>query len=79
MLTLYYLSNCPFCTKVLDHLKKMNKTVAMKDIDLPGIREELREIGGKSQVPCLVIDGNAMYESAAIMQWMSNHPTHLEG
>jgi glutaredoxin len=35
----------------------------------PRIRQELINIGGKPQVPCLVIDGKAIYESDDIIQW----------
>lgn len=33
------------------------------------IRQELIDIGGKPQVPCLVIDDKAIYESDDIIQW----------
>ena len=36
-------------------------------------RQELLEIGGKTQVPCLVIDGKAIYESDNILQWMKEN------
>lgn len=36
----------------------------------PNNRQELLKIGGKTQVPCLVIDGTALYESDDIIQWL---------
>lgn len=39
----------------------------------PENRQELLNIGGKGQVPCLVIDGKAMYESDDIIDWMKNN------
>ncbi len=40
----------------------------------PVYRDELIKIGGKPQVPCLVIDGKALYESSDIIEWLKkNH------
>ena len=36
----------------------------------PGVRDELIAIGGKGQVPCLVIDGQPLYESDDIIQYL---------
>ena len=36
-------------------------------------RIELIAIGGKSQTPCLVINGKAMYESDDIIDWLKNN------
>jgi glutaredoxin len=61
---------CPYCQKVRDYLAKENITVPMKDIyENPANRDELIKIGGKAQVPCLVIDGKALYESSDIIEW----------
>ena len=38
-----------------------------------GARDALIEIGGKGQVPCLVIDGKPLYESADIVRWLEEH------
>ena len=35
--------------------------------------EELIKIGGKPQVPCLVIDGKALYESLDIIEWFKRN------
>lgn len=49
-------------------------SVPMKDThEHPAFREELIKIGGKSQVPCLVIDGKALYESNDIIEWLSKN------
>ena len=69
-LTLYYKSTCPYCQKVFNFLKQDNITVPLKDRDAsPQNRQELINIGGKPQVPCLLIDGKALYESDEIIQW----------
>jgi len=49
-------------------------TIPMKDTQVnPGNRDELIKIGGKGQVPCLVIDGKALYESNDIIDWMKKN------
>lgn len=39
---------------------------------------ELVRIGGKRQIPCLVIDGEALYESKEIMNWLQEHKEELK-
>lgn len=69
-LTLYHFMGCPYCQRVRDFLKKEKISVTMKDThENPAFSDELIKIGGKSQVPCLVIDGRALYESADIIEW----------
>ncbi len=78
-LLLYYNPWCPYCQKVLDYLNQIHKTVPMKNLqsDLK-YKEELKKIGGKTQVPCLIINGKAMYESADIIRWLSQNKSTLD-
>ncbi|MEI7998977.1 MAG: glutathione S-transferase N-terminal domain-containing protein [Candidatus Omnitrophota bacterium] len=73
-LTLYHFVGCPYCQRVSDFLSKEGITVPSKDIlkDLD-FRDELINIGGKAQVPCLVIDGKALYESLDIIEWFKKN------
>ena len=48
-------------------------TIPMKNTWDKSNREELITIGGMSQVPCLVIDGKAMYESDDIIAWLGKN------
>ena len=65
---------CPYCGKVRNFLKSKNISIAMKNTrENPAHLEELVKIGGKPQVPCLVIDGRALYESDEIIEWLSEH------
>ena len=65
---------CPYCQKVLHFMEKKNISVGLKDISKnPEVREELMTLGGKTQVPCLSIDGKAMYESDDIIQWLGDN------
>jgi len=73
-LTLYHFMACPYCQRVRDFLAKENITVPMKDThENPAYRDELIKIGGKPQVPCLVIDGKALYESLDIIEWFKKN------
>jgi glutaredoxin 3 len=78
MLVLYYSPNCPYSTKVLRYLSSIHKTVPMKNVLLdPSSKAELLKQGGKSQVPCLMINGQALYESDEIIRWLSTHKEFL--
>ena len=39
----------------------------------PLFQDELVQLGGKSQVPCLFIDGKPLYESGDIIDWLQNN------
>lgn len=55
-------------------LERLKLEIPMRDIRAEeGARDELIEIGGKGQVPCLVIDGKPMYESADIVSWLEEN------
>jgi glutaredoxin len=70
-LTLYHFPSCPYCRVVLDCLNRLDLEIPMRDIrSEPGARDELLDIGGKAQVPCLVIDGKPLYESDDIVRWL---------
>ena len=63
--------SCPYCKRVRDYLNKEGISIPMKDtMENPANRAELIAIGGKPQVPCLVIDGKALYESLDIIDWV---------
>lgn len=69
-LTLYYKPTCPYCQKVLAYMQEQDIACEMRDTLQPGVRDELIEVGGKGQVPCLVIDGQPMYESDDIIAYL---------
>ncbi|MDY6968109.1 MAG: glutaredoxin [Spirochaetota bacterium] len=70
-ITLYHKWQCPYCTKVRDFMKQKGIEITLKDItEDSAIADELISIGGKRQVPCLVIDKKPMYESDDIIAWL---------
>lgn len=58
-LILYYFEECPYCQKVLDYIKKNEVEVTLRNTRKDHeARRELEMIGGKYQVPCLLINGS---------------------
>lgn len=70
-LTLYVLPHCPYCHKVERYIDENHiQGIDKKNIENPTYKEELISIGGKKQVPCLVHDNQALYESNDIIEWL---------
>jgi hypothetical protein len=71
---LYFKPDCPFCLKVLNYFKDNGiiKFISYNiEDETAGYenQEKLEKVGGKIQVPCLVVDGKAMYESDDIIEY----------
>ncbi len=78
-LQLYYLPWCPYSQKVITYLKEIHKTVPLESLQRnPTAKAELQKIGGKTQVPCLIINGYPLYESDAIIKWLSENKQCLD-
>lgn len=69
-LVLYEKPTCPYCRKVLAYMEEQDIACEQRDVLEPGLRDELIAIGGKAQVPCLVIDGQPLYESDDIIEYL---------
>ncbi len=72
-LELYFFPECPYCRKVLaaiDDLGLQDRVVYRNVRADPGENAGLLELTGKSQVPCLVIDGRPMHESEDIKRYL---------
>ncbi|MCQ2553844.1 MAG: glutathione S-transferase N-terminal domain-containing protein [Clostridia bacterium] len=70
---LYQKPTCPYCVKVLRYMEEAGIIIPMKNTLEPGVHDELVAIGGKGQVPCLLINGTAMYESDDIIQYLKEN------
>ncbi len=69
-LILYYFPGCPFCGRVTAFIEEHNIDLEKRNIHQGDvIKQELLDVGGKTQVPCLIIDGKPMYESMEIIKW----------
>lgn len=64
---------CPHCRKVENFMEENNIEIQIVNIneDRDGMKE-LIEKGGKRQVPCLFHDGEYMYESNDIIEFLKN-------
>ena len=71
-LTLYHKKSCPYCQKVFRFMDENHINLDMRDILQPGNQNDLIRIGGKRQVPCLIIEGKAMYESDDIIAYLKD-------
>lgn len=74
-LELYYKVECPYCQKVLNYMMDncQIKDVKLVDIKEGNNNEDLINRGGKDQVPCLFIDGKALYESDDIIKYFKEN------
>jgi len=73
-LVLYQTAFCPYCIRVRRFLSQNNIAIPTRDITLnSGARRELIEAGGKGQVPALMIDGQVLYESNDIIEWVKQN------
>ena len=72
-LELYYYPECPYCQRVLRAIKANGyEGIVLKNIHADAEADAtLVRVGGKHQVPCLLIDGDPMYESLDIIDWLA--------
>ena len=71
-LELYYRNFCPYSRKVLDYMEAHDITMTMHCLQTEeGAEDRLVALGGKAQVPCLIIDGEPMYESDDIIAYLA--------
>lgn len=70
-LEFYMKPSCSYCKKVISYLKSIGKEIPMKDVgEDQKAAEELFQLGGKRQMPCLFINGKALYGSDEIIAWL---------
>jgi len=79
-LILYQSDYCPFCRRVTWALEDMaDIEIEVRDTMVPEHRRALLELTGRTQIPCLVIDGQPMLESRDIVEWLEAYATRGEG
>ena len=71
-LILYHFEACPYCETVRQAIDRLNvPNIEYRDIlKEPRYRDELARMNGTRQVPCLIIDGKPMLESADIVSFL---------
>ncbi|GAB5411723.1 MAG: glutathione S-transferase N-terminal domain-containing protein [Chlamydiales bacterium] len=73
-LVLYYMPSCPYCKPVVAKIKREKLPVTLKNVSSnSAYHKELIAKGGKAQVPCLLVNGRAMYESSDIMDYLDKN------
>ena len=73
-LLLYKYDACGYCYRVRAVLDELEVEVPMRDtLRDPGARAELRDRTGRTQVPCLFIDGEPLFESEDIVLWLREY------
>ena len=73
-LELFYFDQCPYCQLVLNHIHTHQSPVTLCNTQTdPKNHTRLKTVGGKTQVPCLFIDSQPLYESQDIINWLIAH------
>ena len=72
-LQLYHKWQCPYSARVRDFVDehRLGDKIEYVEIhEVEGAQDKLAALTGKTQVPCLVVDGKPMLESSEIVQWL---------
>jgi glutaredoxin 2 len=70
-LTLFKYDACPFCQRVMGVIDELGITVEMRDTRRdPEARRQAVQLGGRTQVPMLLVNGEPMYESSDIVHYL---------
>lgn len=73
-LVLYKFDSCPYCQHVLRSLRELDLEVTQRDTRRdPAAQKALRTATGRTQVPCLFIDGTPLFESRDIVAWLERY------
>jgi glutathione S-transferase len=72
-LALYYSPTCPYSLKVLRFMERNGIVIDLKSTMDSQNLKTLLEVGRMNQVPCLFIDGKALYESDDIINYLADH------
>lgn len=70
---LYHRWHCPYSKQVRDFVDENalgNKIEYLELGEAAGAEDKLADLTGGSQVPCLVVDGEPILESADIVDWL---------
>ena len=70
---LYHRWHCPYSARVRDFIDEQKLGEKIDYLELSedkGSETKLTELTGQLQVPCLVVNGKPILESAEIVQWL---------
>jgi glutathione S-transferase len=70
-LEIYKFDSCPYRQHVIRAVERLGVPVRYRDIlEDDAAARKLVEIGGLDQVPCLLVDGRPLYDSADIVAFL---------
>jgi len=69
-LALYKFDSCPFCVRVHGAIDRLGVNIEYRDVRETRWWSDLLERTGRTQVPCLFVDGEPMFESLDIVDWL---------
>ena len=73
---------CPYSARVRDFIEEhgLKDRIAFMEInEADGAKDRLSQLTGKTQVPCLVIEGQPILESRDIIQWLDQNLVGAQG
>jgi glutathione S-transferase len=76
MIQLYHRWHCPYSARVRDFIDEQKLGPKIEYVELGEVERadtNLAGIAGRSQVPCLVVDGKPILESSDIVQWLKEN------
>ncbi len=79
LLELYKFDACPYCQRVMKVIEENKIKVTYLDIyENTNNLQKLIMITGKKTVPCMFIDGDPMFESLDIIDWLKKNLQNLD-
>ncbi len=75
-LELYHRWHCPYSAKVRNFIEENQLAEQIRFVELGEVAEaedRLSDLTGKTQVPCLVVDGKPTLESSDIVAWLEQN------
>ena len=77
-LVLYQYPQCPYCRRVLTVIDELNLDIPIRNTRThSAFRQDLIQRTGRSQVPCLFIEGKALFESLDIVAYLHQHQAQI--
>jgi glutathione S-transferase len=73
---------CPYSARVRDFIEErgLQDQIAFMEVnESEGAKDRLEQLTGKTQVPCLVADGEPILESRDIIQWLDQNMGGAQG
>ena len=73
---------CPYSARVRDFIEERglkDRITFMEIGETEGASDRLTQLTGKTQVPCLVVDGKPILESKDIIAWLDRNLANAQG